>query len=99
MVYRVSKNPKQSRLIHTTARLVNDGKTCMGYRSEIKAAVADCLTETGKRANEIKNCLLWFSLLNPNIDDLRESPASMNITQQVANWHSGKNICRRAKYS
>ncbi|MGX8895231.1 UDP binding domain-containing protein, partial [Enterobacter cloacae] len=51
-------------------------------------AVADCLTETGKRANEIK--IACFGLaFKPNIDDLRESPA-MNITQQVANWHSGK---------
>ncbi|MEQ4924015.1 UDP-N-acetyl-D-mannosamine dehydrogenase [Proteus hauseri] len=81
----VSQNPKQSRLIHT-ARLVNDGKP-VWVIDQVKAAVADCLTETGKRANEIK--IACFGLaFKPNIDDLRESPA-MNITQQVANWHSG----------
>ncbi|WP_368885083.1 UDP-N-acetyl-D-mannosamine dehydrogenase [Proteus mirabilis] len=82
----VSQNPKQSRLIHTV-RLVNDGKP-VWVIDQVKAAVADCLTETGKRANEIK--IACFGLaFKPNIDDLRESPA-MNITQQVANWHSGK---------
>ncbi|HEK0623905.1 TPA: UDP-N-acetyl-D-mannosamine dehydrogenase [Proteus mirabilis] len=82
----VSQNPKQSRLIHT-ARLVNDGKP-VWVIDQVKAAVADCLTETGKRASEIK--IACFGLaFKPNIDDLRESPA-MNITQQVANWHSGK---------
>ncbi|HEJ9614367.1 TPA: UDP-N-acetyl-D-mannosamine dehydrogenase [Proteus mirabilis] len=82
----VSQNPKQSRLIHT-ARLVNDGKP-VWVIDQVKAAVAECLTETGKRANEIK--IACFGLaFKPNIDDLRESPA-MNITQQVANWHSGK---------
>lgn len=81
----VSQNPKQSRLIHT-ARLVNDNKP-VWVIDQVKAAVADCLTETGKRANEIK--IACFGLaFKPNIDDLRESPA-MNITQQVANWHSG----------
>ena len=81
----VSQNPKQSRLIHT-ARLVNDGKP-IWVIDQVKAAVADCLTETGKRANEIK--IACFGLaFKPNIDDLRESPA-MNITQQIANWHSG----------
>ncbi|EST57070.1 UDP-N-acetyl-D-mannosamine dehydrogenase [Proteus hauseri] len=81
----VSQNPKQSRLIHT-ARLVNDGKP-VWVIDQVKAAVADCLTETGKRANEIK--IACFGLaFKPNIDDLRESPA-MNITKQVADWHSG----------
>ncbi|HHJ1110763.1 TPA: UDP-N-acetyl-D-mannosamine dehydrogenase [Proteus mirabilis] len=82
----VSQNPKQSRLIHT-ARLVNDGKP-VWVIDQVKAAVADCLTETGKRANEIKVACFGLAF-KPNIDDLRESPA-MNITQQVANWHSGK---------
>lgn len=81
----VSQNPKQSRLIHT-ARLVNDGKP-VWVIDQVKAAVADCLTETGKRANEIK--IACFGLaFKPNIDDLRESPA-MNITKQIADWHSG----------
>lgn len=84
----VSQNPKQSRLIHT-ARLVNDGKP-VWVIDQVKAAVADCLTETGKRANEIK--IACFGLaFKPNIDDLRESPA-MNITKQVADWHSGTTL-------
>ena len=84
----VSQNPKQSRLIHT-ARLVNDGKP-VWVIDQVKAAVADCLTETGKRANEIK--IACFGLaFKPNIDDLRESPA-MNITKQLADWHSGTTL-------
>ncbi|WP_249717290.1 UDP-N-acetyl-D-mannosamine dehydrogenase [Proteus faecis] len=84
----VSQNPKQSRLIHT-ARLVNDGKP-VWVIDQVKAAVADCLTETGKRANEIK--IACFGLaFKPNIDDLRESPA-MNITKQIADWHSGMTL-------
>ncbi|MBJ2119245.1 MULTISPECIES: UDP-N-acetyl-D-mannosamine dehydrogenase [Proteus] len=84
----VSQNPKQSRLIHT-ARLVNDGKP-VWVIDQVKAAVADCLTETGKRANEIK--IACFGLaFKPNIDDLRESPA-MNITKQIADWHSGTTL-------
>ncbi|MGO2107005.1 MAG: UDP-N-acetyl-D-mannosamine dehydrogenase [Proteus vulgaris] len=84
----VSQNPKQSRLIHT-ARLVNDGKP-VWVIDQVKAAVADCLTETGKRANEIKIACFGLSF-KPNIDDLRESPA-MNITKQVADWHSGTTL-------
>lgn len=84
----VSQNPKQSRLIHT-ARLVNDGKP-VWVIDQVKAAVADCLTETGKRASEIK--IACFGLaFKPNIDDLRESPA-MNITKQIADWHSGMTL-------
>ncbi|NBN03415.1 MULTISPECIES: UDP-N-acetyl-D-mannosamine dehydrogenase [Proteus] len=84
----VSQNPKQSRLIHT-ARLVNDGKP-VWVIDQVKAAVADCLTETGKRVNEIK--IACFGLaFKPNIDDLRESPA-MNITKQIADWHSGTTL-------
>ncbi len=46
MVYRCAKS-KQSRLIHT-ARLVNDGKP-IWVVDQVKAAVADCLVETGKK--------------------------------------------------
>lgn len=56
----VSQNPKQSRLIHT-ARLVNDGKP-VWVIDQVKAAVADCLTETGKRANEIKIACFGLAL-------------------------------------
>ncbi|OKP04655.1 UDP-N-acetyl-D-mannosamine dehydrogenase [Xenorhabdus eapokensis] len=84
----VSQNPEQSRLIHT-ARLVNDGKP-LWVVDQVKAAVADCLAESGKRANEIK--IACFGLaFKPNIDDLRESPA-VYITKMVAQWHAGQTI-------
>ncbi|MFS1538629.1 MAG: UDP-N-acetyl-D-mannosamine dehydrogenase [Candidatus Phlomobacter fragariae] len=81
----VSQNPKQSRLIHT-ARLVNDSKP-IWVVDQVKAVLADCLTETGKRANEVK--IACFGLaFKPDIDDLRESPA-MQITKIIAKWHTG----------
>ncbi|MEQ2024258.1 UDP-N-acetyl-D-mannosamine dehydrogenase [Xenorhabdus szentirmaii] len=84
----VSQNPKQSRLIHT-ARLVNDGKP-LWVVDQVKAAVADCLAESGKRANEVK--IACFGLaFKPNIDDLRESPA-VHITKMVAQWHAGQTV-------
>ncbi|OTA20936.1 UDP-N-acetyl-D-mannosaminuronate dehydrogenase [Xenorhabdus beddingii] len=84
----VSQNPEQARLIHT-ARLVNDSKP-LWVVDQVKAAVADCLTESGKRANEIK--IACFGLaFKPNIDDLRESPA-VHITEMVAQWHAGQTV-------
>ncbi|MEQ1963804.1 UDP-N-acetyl-D-mannosamine dehydrogenase [Xenorhabdus khoisanae] len=84
----VSQNPEQSRLIHT-ARLVNDGKP-LWVVDQVKAAVADCLAESGKRASEVK--IACFGLaFKPNIDDLRESPA-VHITEMVAQWHAGKTV-------
>ncbi|SFU49882.1 UDP-N-acetyl-D-mannosamine dehydrogenase [Xenorhabdus koppenhoeferi] len=84
----VSQNPEQSRLIHT-ARLVNDSKP-RWVVDQVKAAVADCLTESGKRANEVK--IACFGLaFKPNIDDLRESPA-VHITEMVAQWHVGQTV-------
>lgn len=82
----VAQNPQQSDLIHT-ARLVNDGKPIWVVH-QVKAAVADCLAETGKKASEVT--IACFGLaFKPNIDDLRESPA-MYITKMVANWNKGK---------
>ena len=84
----VAQNPKQARLIHT-ARLVNDGKP-LWVIDQVKQAVADCLTETGKRANEVT--IACFGLaFKPNIDDLRESPA-VQVTKMVAEWHAGKTL-------
>ncbi|MFP3019093.1 MAG: UDP-N-acetyl-D-mannosamine dehydrogenase [Arsenophonus sp.] len=78
----ISKNPKQSRLIHTS-RLVNDSKP-IWVVDQVKAVLADCLIETGKRENEIK--IACFGLtFKPDIDDLRESPA-MKITKMITDW-------------
>ena len=84
----VAQNPQQARLIRT-AREVNDGKPHWVV-NQVKAAVADSLAESGKRANELK--IACFGLaFKPNIDDLRESPA-MEIAEMIANWHSGETL-------
>ncbi|WP_314142028.1 UDP-N-acetyl-D-mannosamine dehydrogenase [Buttiauxella noackiae] len=84
----VAQNPEQAQLIRT-AREVNDGKPHWVI-NQVKAAVADCLSETGKRASEIT--IACFGLaFKPNIDDLRESPA-MGIAELLSAWHSGKTL-------
>ena len=84
----VAQNPDQARLIRT-AREVNDGKPHWVI-DQVKAAVADCLAASDKRASEVK--IACFGLaFKPNIDDLRESPA-MEITGQLARWHSGETL-------
>ncbi|PHM70980.1 UDP-N-acetyl-D-mannosamine dehydrogenase [Xenorhabdus sp. KJ12.1] len=84
----VSQNPTQSRLIRT-ARLVNDDKP-LWVVDQVKAAVADCLAESDKRASEIK--IACFGLaFKSNIDDLRESPA-VHITKMIAQWHAGPTL-------
>lgn len=81
----VAQNPQQARLIHT-ARLVNDGKP-LWVVDKVKAAVADYLAHSGKRAAEVT--IACFGLaFKPNIDDLRESPA-VNITDMIAQWNAG----------
>lgn len=81
----VAQNPETARLIHT-AREVNDGKPHW-VMYKVKAAVADCLTASGKKANEIK--IACFGLaFKPDIDDLRESPA-LEISHALAEWNSG----------
>ncbi len=68
----MAQNPQQARLIRT-AREVNDSKPHW-VLNQVKAAVADCLAASGKRATEVK--IACFGLaFKPNIDDLRESPA------------------------
>ncbi|AUX95174.1 UDP-N-acetyl-D-mannosamine dehydrogenase [Mixta gaviniae] len=81
----VAQNPELARLIRT-AREVNDAKPHW-VLDQVKAAVADCLTETGKRADELT--IACFGLaFKPNIDDLRESPA-MEVAHLIAGWHRG----------
>ncbi|WHQ75365.1 UDP-N-acetyl-D-mannosamine dehydrogenase [Pantoea sp. Lij88] len=83
----VAQNPELARLIRT-AREVNDAKP-QWVLDQVKTALADCLTQTGKRASDIT--IACFGLaFKPNIDDLRESPA-VGVAQKIAEWHSGKN--------
>jgi UDP-N-acetyl-D-mannosaminuronic acid dehydrogenase len=82
----VAQNPELARIIRT-AREVNDSKPHWVV-DRVKAALADCLTTTGKRAAEIK--IACFGLaFKPNIDDLRESPA-VEVTHLIADWHAGE---------
>jgi len=82
----VAQNPELAHLIRT-AREVNDGKPHWVV-NQVKAALADCLTTTGKRASEVK--IACFGLaFKPNIDDLRESPA-VAVTTLIADWHCGE---------
>ena len=82
----VAQNPQQARLIRT-AREVNDAKP--GWVLEqVKQALAECATQSDKRASEI--AIACFGLaFKPDIDDLRESPA-MAVAQRIAAWHSGE---------
>jgi UDP-N-acetyl-D-mannosaminuronic acid dehydrogenase len=81
----VAQNPQQARLIRT-AREVNDAKPHW-VLDQVKQALAECLTASGKRASEVT--IACFGLaFKPNIDDLRESPA-MAVTALIADWHSG----------
>jgi len=81
----VAQNPELARLIRT-AREVNDAKP-QWVLDQVKTALADCLTQTGKRASDIT--IACFGLaFKPNIDDLRESPA-VGVAQNIAEWHSG----------
>lgn len=82
----VAQNPELARLIRT-AREVNDAKP-QWVLDQVKTALADCLTQTGRRASDIT--IACFGLaFKPNIDDLRESPA-VGVAQKIAEWHSGK---------
>ncbi|MDQ1212803.1 UDP-N-acetyl-D-mannosamine dehydrogenase [Pantoea anthophila] len=81
----VAQNPELARLIRT-AREVNDAKP-QWVLDQVKTALAECLTRTGKRASDIT--IACFGLaFKPNIDDLRESPA-VGVAQKIAEWHCG----------
>lgn len=85
----VSKTPEQAKLI-CTARKVNDAKP-EWVINKVKIAIADFLQlNPNKTAKEVTIACYGLAF-KPDIDDLRESPA-LNITQQLANIHSGKTL-------
>ena len=84
----VAQSPQSARLIRT-AREVNDAKP-LWVIERVKAAVADCLVQTGSRASEVTLACFGLSF-KPNIDDLRESPA-MSIAATLADWNSGQTL-------
>ncbi len=82
----MAQNPDLARLIRT-AREVNDAKPHW-VLEQVKKALADCLTQTDKRASDLT--IACFGLaFKPNIDDLRESPA-MEVAHLIADWHQGR---------
>ena len=84
----VSQNPESARLIRT-AREINDNKPHW-VMDKIKLAVAECLNQNGKKAQEVT--IACFGLaFKPDIDDLRESPA-LSIAKSVATWHNGTTL-------
>jgi len=84
----VAQSPQTARLIRT-AREVNDTKP-QWVINQVKASLADCLSETGRRASEVTLACFGLSF-KPDIDDLRESPA-MDITATLSHWHTGKTL-------
>jgi UDP-N-acetyl-D-mannosaminuronic acid dehydrogenase len=85
----VSKTPEQAQLIHT-ARKVNDSKP-EWVINKVKIAIADFLQENPEKTTQDVTIACYGLAFKPDIDDLRESPA-LNITQQIANLHSGRTL-------
>lgn len=85
----VSKTPKQAQLIHT-ARKVNDQKP-QWIIDKVKIAIVDFLQANPNKAAKDVTIACYGLTFKPDIDDLRESPA-LNITQQLAEIHSGRTL-------
>jgi UDP-N-acetyl-D-mannosaminuronic acid dehydrogenase len=85
----VSKTPEQAKLIHT-ARQVNDAKP-QWVVDKVKVAIADFLLANPNKTAKNVTIACYGLAFKADIDDLRESPA-LNITQQLANIHSGRTL-------
>lgn len=82
----VSKTPDQAQLIHT-ARKVNDAKP-EWVINKVKIAIADFLQANPVKTSKDVTIACYGLAFKADIDDLRESPA-LNITEQIAAFHSG----------
>lgn len=85
----VAKTPEQAQLIHT-ARKVNDAKP-EWVVNKVKIAIAEFLQVNSDKTVKDVTIACYGLAFKPDIDDLRESPA-LNITQQLANIHSGRTL-------
>lgn len=85
----VAKTPKQAQLIHT-ARKVNDSKP-EWVIDKVKLTIADFLLANPNKTAKDVTIACYGLAFKPDIDDLRESPA-LDITQQLANIHSGTTL-------
>lgn len=82
----VSKTPEHARLIRT-AREVNDEKP-KWVLEKIQLAVANFLQSNPEKSAREVTIACFGLAFKPNIDDLRESPASA-ICEQIASIHPG----------
>ena len=85
----VSKTPQEAQLIHT-ARKVNDAKP-QWVINKVKLAISDFLQANPTKTAKDVTIACYGLAFKPDIDDLRESPA-LNITKQIAKFHSGRVI-------
>lgn len=83
----VSKAPEEAQIIHT-ARKVNDSKP-QWVINKVKLAISDFLQANPTKTAKDVTIACYGLAFKPDIDDLRESPA-LNITKQIAQFHSGR---------
>ena len=85
----VAKTPVEAQLIHT-ARIVNDSKP-EWVVNKVKIAITEFLQVNSNKTAKDVTIACYGLAFKPDIDDLRESPA-LNITRQLANFHSGTTL-------
>ncbi len=82
----VSKTPEQAPLIHT-ARKVNDSKPAWVV-GKVKIAIANFLLDNPQKTAKDLTIACYGLAFKPDIDDLRESPAS-DIAKSIIEIHAG----------